>query len=322
MTGAPRTQIASAGVSSPDTAGGIRISPSVDQRILAAAMAKLKLIALDCDGVIWVGESPLPGANELVLWCRKNGIRACGVTNNSSRGRANLGEKAARLGIPMSADDFYTTNHLATEIAAKRYRGKDVLVLGSGDLLEAVQEGGANAVPVVQSLEELRSRELEEYKYDALIVGYDRDLRYAGICHAAVAIKNGADFISTNSDFAFPVGGIYLWPGNGAIADMLSRITGVKPETHGKPEPGLLLAAMRGCGAFPNETLMVGDRVETDIACGKNAGAWTCLVGTGVQMAGGNDPECGIEPDLFAPDLPSLLNWLIKVREEESRRKA
>ena len=147
-------------------------------------------------------------------------------------------------------------------------------------------------------------------------MGLDVGLSYAELCHAVTALENGADFIATNPDYTFPMQDGYLWPGNGAFVELIERVSGRRAEVIGKPSPRLLELAMRELGATPAETLVVGDRLSTDVMCGKNAGAFTCLVMTGV--AGGGSEACtgDIVPDMTARDLTMLHKWLKEVLSE------
>ena len=132
------------------------------------ALRGIKLLALDCDGVLWAGERALSGAAEITGWAKGEGISTVAITNNAGRSRESLAEKANRLGIALSRDDFYSTNHLVGELMRERYQGKRVLVLGSDDLYEAVKSAGADAVRAYTSLDSLREIPLIERKYDAI----------------------------------------------------------------------------------------------------------------------------------------------------------
>ena len=318
MARIPRRLNATAGFPALDAGAdsGQSIQLNSDPISTPIALARLKLIALDCDGVLWIGEEPLEDAAAFVSSCKTNKTKVAGITNNSGRGRKNLAEKAARLGIPLYESEFYTSNFIAGKIANERFFGKNVLVIGSGDLKNTIGEAGAVVHEAETDADKLRKADFSKLLYDAVMVGYDRDVTYAGICHAVMAVRNGARFISTNPDYTFPAGGNHqVWPGNGAIVDLISRVSGFAPEVHGKPDPELLLLAMKDAGSAPGETLMVGDRVSTDIQCGKNAGAWTCLMKTGIQAAGGEGGGDTI-PDIVALNLDALLKLILNARNE------
>ncbi len=288
---------------------------SIQNEAIKAAARDLKLVAFDCDGVLWVGGGSLDGAAEIIRWLKSAGIQAVALTNNASLSRESYAVKAEKLGISLSAGDFYCTSYLIEKILAENYRGKKVLVLGSVELLEAANNAGSDAVPAIKSVSELKSKDFREISFDAVIAGLDVGLSYAELCHAVTAIQNGARLIATNPDYTFPMQGGYLWPGNGAFVDLIERVSGAKAEVAGKPSPRLLNLAIAERGVTPTGTLVVGDRLSTDIACGIAAGAFTCLVMTGV--AGGNLDEANpVVPDMTAKDLTELLKWLKEVFSE------
>lgn len=304
-----------AGDSGQDSAPDIPDAIDLHNDAIKTAARDLKLIAFDCDGVLWVGSGALDGAAEIIRWLKSSGIVAVALTNNASLNRESYAVKAENLGIPLSANDFYCTSYLIEKIVAESYRGKKVLVLGSAELLEAAKNAGANAEPGEKSVAELKSKDFREIKFDAVIAGLDVGLSYAELCHAVTAIQNGANLIATNPDYTFPMQGGYLWPGNGAFVELIERVSGAKADVIGKPSPRLLNLAMTERGVKPAETLVVGDRLSTDIACGIVAGAFTCLVMTGV--AGGYfDDAKPVVPDMTAKDLTELLKWLKEVFSE------
>jgi len=331
MTRFPPALIRMAGLLSADSVGGgashVGRGKSTqnavpDRARVLKAFRGLKLVAFDCDGVIWIDEKALPGAVELIAWLKEQSISTAAITNNSSRSRSNLSSKAERLDLPLTGSEFYATNYLAAKVVEERFPGEKILVLGSDDFFQIIGNAGVTAIRTTKDISDLRNTDLEELKYAALIAGFSGSICYAELCHAVTALENGAVFIATNPDYTFPVGERYLWPGNGSFVDLVSHVSGVRPEILGKPAPHLLNAAMEDCGASPAETLMIGDRLDTDIACGKNAGAYTCLVNTGVAAAGGNDSTSGITPDFTAPNLTELLNLFKSIFEEESERKS
>ena len=143
---------------------------------------------------------------------------------------------------------------------------------------------------------------------DYVVVGWDRGLTYDKLAQAHRAIvRGGAEFIATNRDVTYPDAGGQTLPGGGSIVAALVASTGREPRTIGKPEPFTLQWILDRSGATPDECLVIGDRLDTDIALGRRVGTWTALVLTGVTNEADAEaaPEC-MRPHFVWPDLRSL----------------
>ena len=238
--------------------------------------------ALDLDGVIWLGDDPIPGSAEAVSRLREAGEDVVFCTNNSSRTVDEVEVKLARHGIPAKGDVVTSAIAAASLVQA----GERVLVCGGPGVVEAIERRGAEPV--------------REGPADAVMVGLHLDFDYASLRRASDAVRAGARFIATNDDATYPTPR-GLIPGGGAIVAAVAVASGVTPVVAGKPHAPMarLIRARLG----PTGT-MVGDRLETDGRFAAALGYRFALVLTGVvASASGAQPT----PDVVAPDLLTLV---------------
>ena len=149
----------------------------------------------------------------------------------------------------------------------------------------------------------------EQERPDFVVVGLDYELTYHKLQLACTAIRRGARFIATNADLTLPVEGGDLWPGAGSIVAALHACSDTTPTVIGKPNTYMASIALERLGLAPTETLCVGDRLETDIACGARAGIPTALLLTGVSTLE-DIPHAEAPPDYIFNDLPELMSTL------------
>lgn len=242
-------------------------------------------------------DEPVPWAREALERLRAAGRRVFFLTNNSSKTRADYVAKLARLGIPASEDEVMTSAYAAgiyfREAGAA---GSTVYVIGEQGLIGELTAAGMQVVP-------FHPKQHAQY----VVVGWDRGLTYTKLAEAHRLIMAGARFIATNRDATYPDAGGLTLPGNGAAVAALVTSTGVTPLTIGKPEPYTVQLILRRAGAAPRECLVVGDRLDTDIAAGRRVGARTALVLTGItsrEEVEAAPPD--LRPDLVLDDLRGL----------------
>jgi 4-nitrophenyl phosphatase len=261
-----------------------------------------KLILLDADGVVWRGNQAIPGAAEFIDRARRAGCRPLLVSNNAGPDRIAYEGRCRRLGLPLSAEDIFSVNHLCGPYLRKHHPGAHTLVIGSAMLLgemrksvavEAAEdwlaahglESGAAAVHDLKAVAGAR--------FDAVVMGIDAGMSYLKLALACSAVQHGASLIGANPDFSFPVeGGIEL-PGNGSFVELVAGVCGARPIYLGKPALHLLGLIEEETGIGRAQMVMVGDRVETDIQFAANAGIPAFLVLTGVT------PPDGVPVDLY-----------------------
>jgi 4-nitrophenyl phosphatase len=237
--------------------------------------------ALDLDGVIWLGDQPIPGAAGAVARLQATGEPVVFVTNNSSVPVGEVEAKLARFGI--EAAGMVLTSAMA---AAERIDPDEVALICAGP-------------GVVEALEARGVRTVREGKADVVVVGFHRDFDYERMRIASTAVRDGARLLATNDDATYPTPD-GLIPGGGAILAGVSTAAGVAPEVAGKPHRPMADLVRHRIG---DEGVMVGDRPDTDGRFAVALGYRFALVLSGVTTALPVEPE----PDLVAPDLAALV---------------
>lgn len=228
-------------------------------------------LLLDLDGVVYLGSQAVPGAPAALEEARRRGVRLAYVTNNASRTPAAISAHLRELGAPATAEDVVTSAQAAARLISERVpSGAKVLVVGGSGLRLAVRDRGLR--PVSTAAEEPV----------AVVQGIAPGLSYGLLAEGALAVRQGALFVASNSDSTMPTGRGEL-PGNGAMVRVIAHATGVEPIYAGKPDPPLHRESMIRTGA--RRPLVVGDRLDTDIEGASNAGVESLLVLTGVATA-------------------------------------
>ncbi len=223
---------------------------------------------IDLDGVVYRGEELIPGAKEFVAWLDSSQKKYLFVTNNSFASEAQVLAKLARLGIKSDESHVMGAGQAAVQNIARRFPGASVYVVGEQPLFDLVHEYGLHAV------------DRDARKADVVLVGLDRAFDYKTLTNAVLAVRAGAAFIAINRDPLLPIAGGVI-PGCGAMVGAIEGGSSIRPEVVGKPEPTLLHEAMRKLNSRPEETVMIGDGLDTDIQAGVAAGTHTLLVLSG-----------------------------------------
>ena len=244
------------------------------------------------DGVLWRGQQPLPGLQAFFDHLHKRGIAFALATNNSRKTPADYVHKLAEMGVSgIDARHIITSGTATASYLQQEYpAGTRLFVIGGDGLKQILVQAGFVLV---------------EEAAQAVVCGIDFDLTYSKLQTAALQIRGGADFIGTNPDASFP-SPAGLLPGAGSILALLAAATDSKPTIIGKPEPAMFDAALRRLGTAPAQTLMIGDRINTDISGAQALGISTALVMTGVESAQSLRAS-PIQPDFVFAGLPELL---------------
>lgn len=245
-------------------------------------------IVCDLDGVVYVGDAPVPGAGEALGRLAAAGHRILFCTNNSSRRRAGIVDRIHRT-TGYGADPGSVVS--SAMAAVTLLDPVPAFVLGGAGITEALAVAG---IPVTASWEEAGS----------VVVGLDPEATYRRIADAASAVRAGARFVATNDDPTYPTPGRLL-PGAGALVAAVATASGVRPVVAGKPHAPMreLLRARAGDGPV----WVVGDRVDTDVALARAEGWTPVLVLTGVTGAAEAAASGASVLDSLA-DLPALLD--------------
>ncbi len=234
----------------------------------------------DLDGVLYLGETAIPHAAEAVTRLTESGRRVYFLTNNSGRTRRDYVEKLARVnGLTVAEGAIYTSAYTtALYLKARGAAGRSVFVIGEAGLAREMAEAGG-LVPVTAA------DAVPHTDIDYVVVGIDKQFTYDKLRYAHAAITRGhAQFLATNRDSTFPMEDGEI-PGGGSLVAALATATGREPMTIGKPETHGYEALLRAADVPAARSVMIGDRLDTDIATGNRAGAHTVLVLTGVTGA-------------------------------------
>lgn len=256
----------------------------------------------DLDGVMYVGGTAISYAADAVNRLRDQGRGVYFLTNNSGRTRSDFHEKLARVnGLDIPESQIFTSAY-ATALYLKSLgaAGKTVFIVGERGLAYELSEtGGLHVVTEADSV--------PAETIDYVVVGIDRQFTYDKLRFAHAAIMRGhAEFIATNRDATFPMETGEI-PGGGSIVASLATAVGREPLTIGKPETHAYQEILQAAGVAAAESVMVGDRLDTDIAVGNRIGAQTVLVLTGVtSREQAASAPAAWRPDVIIGDLREL----------------
>lgn len=254
----------------------------------------IEAIIFDMDGVLWRSYHPIGDLRSIFRVLNEKDIRYVFASNNATIHTTTYFEKIQGFGIPVMLDQIFTSGKVTSEILHKRFpEGGNVYIVGENGLKQTLAEKGFSH---------------SEENVLAVIAGLDFDINYHKIDFAARLIRNGTPFIGTNPDPTFPSPDGPI-PGAGTILAAIQAASGIEPEVIGKPQTYMFEQSLEYLGVPAYRTLAIGDRLETDIACGQSTGCLTAVVLSGVtsrEMAESWQPP----PDLIAKDLTSIITML------------
>jgi HAD superfamily hydrolase (TIGR01457 family) len=247
-------------------------------------------LVFDLDGVLYRGEHAVAHAPESVAALRRAGARMIFLTNNSSRTPEQVAGTLRAIGVDAHPSEVVTSALATAELLAPR--GGTAYVIGQDGIRRALAGAGIEVV------------DGEPARVYHVVVGIDVEVTYDKLRTACVLVERGARLVATNADRSFPAAGA-LWPGAGALLAVVTETTGAVPEVVGKPSAPVFETARRRAGA--SAPLVVGDRLDTDIAGAAGLGWDSLLVLTGVTTLA--DLETSpIRPTFVAEDLRALLD--------------
>ncbi len=256
-------------------------------------LSNITHLIIDMDGVLYLGDQPMPRLGEFFAFLRQRPIPFILATNNSTRSPQEYVNKLKRMGVTVSADEILVSGQATARYLARQYpRGTRVHVFGMPALREAMTDEGFVLV---------------DKDVELVVASMDREVNFEKLKQATLLIRSGARFIATNLDPTNP-SEEGLIPGTGAMIVALEAASGVKATAIGKPEPTMYQLAMEMMGARPETTAALGDRADTDILGGKRAGLTTICV-----LSGSSDraEAEAFEADLIFDDIAQLLDaWL------------
>ncbi len=243
---------------------GVTSNPS---EINMNELKKKKAFVSDMDGVIYHGNKLLPGAVDFVKWLEANNKKYLFLTNSSERTQRELREKLLRLGMDVPEDHFYTSALATADFLSRQRPGCSVFVIGEAGLYNALYERGIS---------------MNDNSPDYVVVGETRTYSYERIEKAVWLINTkGSRLIGTNPDMTGPTEqGIV--PATGALIAPIELATNTRAYFVGKPNPLMMRRAVKRLEAMSRETVIIGDRMDTDIVAGVEAEVDTVLVLSGV----------------------------------------
>ena len=256
-----------------------------------------KLFLLDMDGTIYLDNDLFDGTTDFLEYVKSVGGRYIFMTNNSSKSVNKYIEKLASLGIESTSDDFLTSTN-ATVLYLKKKSYKKIYAFGTKSFVSQLEDA---KLPVVTTLDD---------DVDCLCMGFDTELTFQKLEDACILLGRGVDYIATNPDWVCPTWYGYV-PDCGSVSEMLYNATKRRPKFIGKPQPEMPLLAIEKTGYKKEETVVIGDRLYTDIASGVNAGISSIFVLSGEGTL--DDLEkSDVKPEYIYKNIYELYNDLIK----------
>lgn len=261
---------------------------------LSPFVSRYEQVILDLDGCVYLGHEAIPGSVEAVDALREGGVRVAFVTNDPRSSTEDYVQRLWGIGVRASLADVVTVGGAVQHLLAERHRGRTVFAIGTAALREHVADSG---------LRLLNGTDLAT-RADLVVVGGTEDLVYEDLRVAALALRRGAEFLCTGRDPTYPMPD-GLWPGTGAIVAALEYATGRTAAVVGKPEPQLFITAMDRLGE--GRTLVIGDRLDADVAAAARAHLDSALVLSGGTTAEEAEAAADPKPLRVAADLRELV---------------
>lgn len=234
--------------------------------------SNIKALILDMDGVVWKGDAPIGDLPAIFKRIRERGLKFVFATNNGTKTPEEYQKKLAELGVEVDASQVVTSAlGVAFMLAQKFPKGTKIFVIGEEGIRAALQEQSFEVLPAESAAEA-----------QVFVMGIDRSINFSKVAEAALLVRAGIPFYTTNTDRTFPTPRGEI-PGNGSWLSVITSATGVEPIVAGKPFPYLMELSLQRLGTQKEDTLIVGDRLETDIAAGQAVGCPTAFVLSGVS---------------------------------------
>jgi 5'-nucleotidase len=233
-----------------------------------ATVPEISSYLMDMDGVLVRGAHMIPGASDFIGRLRERGLPFLILTNNSLYTPRDLQARLVRVGLDVPIEALYTSALATAQFLSRQTPGGSAYVIGEAGLTTALHEVGYV---------------LSDHEPDYVVLGETLSYSFQRLTQAVRLVAAGARFIATNPDVVGPTQE-GLVPATGAVAALIAEATGVKPYYVGKPNPLMMRSALRQLGAHSETSVMIGDRMDTDIIAGTEAGMRTILVLSGVTQ--------------------------------------
>lgn len=254
---------------------------------------------IDMDGVLWEGNTPMPGLVPFFDTLARNDIQYILATNNATRTPVEYTRKLARFGIQTAVNQVLNSAEATAGYLKRTYPADTtVFVVGEAGLCQAIEDQGFQVATNDAAVATLPRQP------EIVVAGMDQHICYDRLATATLLITAGADFIGTNPDPSFPSERGQL-PGAGAIQALITATTGVEPKIIGKPQRAMFDEARQRMGATIEHTIMVGDRLTTDIAGGQAADLKTVMLLSGISQRA-DLVGSAVQPDFIFDDIQAL----------------
>lgn len=272
---------------------------------LKNACARIRHVALDMDGTIYMGTTLFPFTKRFLASLSDAGIGYSFLTNNPSKSIDDYLHKLSGMGIEASREEMYTSALATIDYIKTAYpKSRNLFLLGTPSMIAEFEAAGFRSA----------ADDADDVP-DAVVVAFDMTLEYSRLCRAAWWISQGLPYIATNPDRVCPTDQRVVLVDCGSICKCLEHATGRRPDiTLGKPDPNMLSGIVNRYGLRPDEIAMVGDRIYTDVAMARNAGALGVLVLSGettLDVALSSEPQ----PDITALNIDVFGRLLIESRK-------
>ena len=272
---------------------------------LMERLRKIRHVALDMDGTIYMGMTLFPYTKAFLAQLRELGITYSFLTNNPSTSIPDYLKKLQGMGIEASEDEMYTTALATIDYIKRNYPdARRLFLLGTPSMISEFEKAGFESL--ADSAEE---------RPDVVVVAFDKTLEYNRLCRAAWWVAEGLPYIATNPDRVCPTDQPMVLVDCGSICKCIEHATSRQPDiVLGKPDPNMLSGVRDRYGVEAEEVAMVGDRIYTDVQMAFNAGAFGVLVLSG-ETTLEIEAEAPRKPDLTAASIAVLGELLRKSRE-------
>ena len=270
------------------------------------AFTNIRALIIDMDGVLWHGTEPIAGLTDFFDTLNKLKIRFILATNNASLTPQQYVTKLAKMGVSVTQDQILTSGTATALYLSKLVKPTEtrVFVIGVEGATQPLIELGFT----LTDLYEVSNKDNNQKGADIVVCGKDETLTWQKLATATLNIRAGAKFIGTNGDTTLPTE-LGVTHGNGAILAALEVATGVTPTIIGKPEPIIYQQALALLNASPEETLAIGDRLETDILGAVRTGIRSIMVLTGISSE--DDLKASdYQPTWVMPDITAITQAL------------
>ena len=271
---------------------------------LKSQLARLRYVALDMDGTIYMGNTIFPYTIPFLEKLDRLGIEYSFLTNNPTKSLDAYIEKLRRLGIPCRQDQMYSTATATIDYIKTHFpEARRLFLLGTPSMISQFEEAGF-----------ISCADDPADVPDVVVAAFDMTLQYSRLCRCAWWVSKGLPYIATNPDWVCPTDEDTILVDCGSICKCIEGATGRRPDIFiGKPNPDILFGVLHSKGVDPSEAAIVGDRIYTDVRTGINAGAMGVLVLSGettMSIAKASD----VVPTLICRDIEEFGDLLEEAR--------